>query len=1041
MEVSRFYAQGILCSVVLMVGSTTQAEEYTGAKAVLDQIAASLQEKSKETTTEEKPTDTLTTRMEEFSQRAGDLPPQKVAQQWLALVDLLAAQPREQGGGYSQSKKQSGLSDLVSILPGPEVWPALGETIDARPVGEGRQAVRERSLRMFAHTLAGDFSALLADLEIIEQRLNRPGNSDDYWQTSYLAEELATAIVAIAPDAELSVSLLQSRIEQLSSSADQANSDTLAVPDLVTLVGSQRAENILRQALLKNASLEISVGEATKKLARKLSIELIEKLVAPQWSLCQSIKSIDLFEALQARFEKSQTQPANRKGAKKSGGLARMLSRLTGFGETLSDQEDSYELRSARVYYFLGLLAADRTQDAVKIHQGMKEDSFQSHWFHSAMEQLRKAGRSEQVYEFYRELLSRNIELNHWEAYISIASETGHGKEMLQAVMTAAANPKIKEKQRKVLQRHLRDAFLAVGKIDEAVALLREELAACNSPTEKAVNECMDAALKLAELGNLLDRQSWLEEGLQFAQKIAKAAPVEGYYPTHSRNRLMDLLLKLDRGPASEQLAKQQLADSVDKRGSEEGSWMPTRGIYASSSQALSDLLHVYAQADRHDDVLVLLKEAPWWGEKDLALLDSSVDDKKTLLLDVAEALAETGEASLARSLVEKSLHESSGNDRAYQILLELEGQEAMPLLMELAERDRFEERPLIWRAKLLLEAGQVDEAERVLKQAISIDPSDGEQGKGDRMRAYAVLADVHQARGDDEQEEFFRRVIRAIRRAEEADDFYSVGLKMRGISMYREALLQFKDAYCIQSRMAIQLAQIGKVDEAAVHYQRAFELMPDSFGRVESHCFGCEKAFSGGLAQTIAERVFADFLQKHPDKPQVHYLVGYLRSSQDRHTEALAAYSRAVKLDPDYLNAWEKILDLGENIFLPRDRQDEATFNLIRLDPLGKHVGFDAQEVADLAQLWEVFTQSRPQPVSMAKSLFPLEASRRHLEEVEQLLKKARSQMQTEMDFAYAEMSSWQEEEVPQTAGELLSQHSVISVLCTLFDDLCGEE
>jgi hypothetical protein len=52
--------------------------------------------------------------------------------------------------------------------------------------------------------------------------------------------------------------------------------------------------------------------------------------------------------------------------------------------------------------------------------------------------------------------------------------------------------------------------------------------------------------------------------------------------------------------------------------------------------------------------------------------------------------------------------------------------------------------------------------------------------------------------------------------------------------------------------------------------------MMPDSFGRVESHCFGCERAFDGERAQSIAERVFTGIAAKRPDNPQVHYLLGY---------------------------------------------------------------------------------------------------------------------------------------------------------------------
>ena len=83
---------------------------------------------------------------------------------------------------------------------------------------------------------------------------------------------------------------------------------------------------------------------------------------------------------------------------------------------------------------------------------------------------------------------------------------------------------------------------------------------------------------------------------------------------------------------------------------------------------------------------------------------------------------------------------------------------------------------------------------------------------------------------------------------------------------------------------------------------------MPESFGRVESHCFGCEGVFHGELAQNIAEKVFGELAAKTPDKPQVHYLLGYLREEQGRYQEALPELQKAVKLDPDYLNAWKHL-------------------------------------------------------------------------------------------------------------------------------------
>src|ERR1043166_8285024 len=113
---------------------------------------------------------------------------------------------------------------------------------------------------------------------------------------------------------------------------------------------------------------------------------------------------------------------------------------------------------------------------------------------------------------------------------------------------------------------------------------------------------------------------------------------------------------------------------------------------------------------------------------------------------------------------------------------------------------------------------------------------------------------------------------------------------------MYEHSLNRFADAYCIHARLAVQLSDLGRYQEAEEHYRRAYELMPDSFGRVESHCFGCEGAFEGRKAQSIAEKVFSELAAKRPDKPQIHYLLGYLRKIERRYAEALPEFRKAVQ-------------------------------------------------------------------------------------------------------------------------------------------------
>jgi len=89
-----------------------------------------------------------------------------------------------------------------------------------------------------------------------------------------------------------------------------------------------------------------------------------------------------------------------------------------------------------------------------------------------------------------------------------------------------------------------------------------------------------------------------------------------------------------------------------------------------------------------------------------------------------------------------------------------------------------------------------------------------------------------------------------------------------KALALYEEALGIFADAYCIQSRLALRYESLGDSENALKYYQRAFELMPDSFGRIESHCFGCEGAFGSPVAQGVAERVFTALAEKPDAKP-----------------------------------------------------------------------------------------------------------------------------------------------------------------------------
>ena len=394
----------------------------------------------------------------------------------------------------------------------------------------------------------------------------------------------------------------------------------------------------------------------------------------------------------------------------------------------------------------------------------------------------------------------------------------------------------------------------------------------------------------------------------------------------------------------------------------------------------LMEALAAEAAAGHWDRVEHLLEKESGWQVTDVAgLTGLTTVNGDSVASWIARWFLRKGWGEKARRLLQARIDEAPGDDAAYEVLVERADEGTGAFLDAVAATDAFEERPLIWKAVLALRGGNPAEAETLARRAIAIDPSDGEQKHGKRMRVYGVLADALEKKGDADQAAFFRNVVRAIRLSEEGDRFHEAGLIRESLDRYRQSLGIFGDAYCIQSRLARELAQQGKADEALVHYRRAFELMPDSFGRVESHCFGCEKAFEGVKAQSVAEEVFLRMAAERPDKPQIFYMLGYLRYEQARYAEAAVQFRKAVDLDPDYLNAWQKLREVGGKTALPEAEREAILFRLIRLDPSGRHIRLYTEKLSDLAGLWRVAREVEPRlsPVADQGPIHPLGAER----------------------------------------------------------------
>jgi|SRR5579862_6991862 len=67
---------------------------------------------------------------------------------------------------------------------------------------------------------------------------------------------------------------------------------------------------------------------------------------------------------------------------------------------------------------------------------------------------------------------------------------------------------------------------------------------------------------------------------------------------------------------------------------------------------------------------------------------------------------------------------------------------------------------------------------------------------------------------------------------------------------------------------------------------------MPESLGRVEIHCFGCESVFQVPDVRGVADQVFTELVVRHRPSRKLTTLLGYLRQWQRRYPEALRSFA-----------------------------------------------------------------------------------------------------------------------------------------------------
>lgn len=692
-----------------------------------------------------------------------------------------------------------------------------------------------------------------------------------------------------------------------------ASFEAESVPDLVGQHGRAKAEPMLRRILADSRSELLVSGQTTRALVKRIALRDISRLKTPKWLLVDSAADLDLYQAMAKRFPKDAAYRSNANGWAFFGYIAR------------GDRRRALALASRETAAFTNANASE-------------------------IASIRAKGKEAVLEQTLLEIVRSSPTSSYYDLAILVHLNSPRMPKLVATLRAAFA----KKPGDPDLRQGLIDSLLAIGRLREAAALLQKDPP--RDPRRYVWNPYSEHS-SLIQLGQIAGRPDWVAAGVtKVLRTVLKAqlsqTPVES----------LGLLMRRGNLSQAEEILFTVLREHREFW-SDEPLALPAELILLSG---------VYHRAGRPADVRKLLDRSAHWGIGDVLPLIEVQDAGGTPFgTIVGSALLKTGEKAKGIEVLRATLRSLPTEDEAARLLVDAQGDEAIPFLEAIAKADAFEERPHIWIAYAHLQAGRLEEAEATIRKAISIDPSDGEQPHGRRMAAYEVLADVLKRQGKADEERSMRNVVAAIRLSERADDEREAGLIGPAEKTYKRSLSLFEDAYCIQSRLAIQLASEGRFEEAEKHYRRAYELMPNSFGRMESHCFGCEGVFQGERMQRIAEGVFLRLAKARPTQPQVPYLLGYLRDMQGDSRGALAYYRQAVKLDPDYLNAWSLLRDAALGVPGGQAEAERADLALARLDPLGRH--FRSHAVVPIRQRYarvkSVLDQLPPWPTR----LYPL--------------------------------------------------------------------
>lgn len=288
----------------------------------------------------------------------------------------------------------------------------------------------------------------------------------------------------------------------------------------------------------------------------------------------------------------------------------------------------------------------------------------------------------------------------------------------------------------------------------------------------------------------------------------------------------------------------------------------------------------------------------------------------------------------------------------------------------------------LFAQARMLHQAGRLDDAEQLCRQAMAADPNHADSAHLLGLIAFAAkrhhdaAAWIERSIASDGSSAAFHcnlgAVLKELRRLDEAEAacrraitldpnfagaYFNLGNTLKEQGQLEEAIAahlratELKPDYDkAHNNQGVALKELGRLDEAAACHRRAIACNPDS---VEAHSnLGLALKELGRLDEAMACHLRVITLK--PDYAEAHFHLGTVLTALERLNEAEARYRKAISLKPDFADVHN-----GLGIVLQRQgRLDEAMVShrkaiALKPDDAGGHtnLGVVLQEMGQLDQ------------------------------------------------------------------------------------------